>query len=63
MGYRTALAGKRHIQPPEAFPFEQVGAAQTGLDWEARVLEREMARGFGSDESADEAEKAERAAT
>jgi hypothetical protein len=37
---------------------------RAGLDWEARTLERERRRGFGSDESADEgAESAEKAAT
>ena len=33
LGYRTALAGKRHIQPPEAFPFEQIGPDRGGLEW------------------------------
>ena len=39
-GYRVALTGKRHIWPPEVFPFEYLGAGEPDLE----ALETFLAR-------------------
>ena len=40
-GYRTALLGKQHIQPPESFPFENLGASADDSAALARFITRD----------------------
>jgi N-sulfoglucosamine sulfohydrolase len=44
LGYRTALLGKQHIQPPESFPFENLGGSADDTAALGRFIARDSSQ-------------------